>query len=54
VKQLQEMGVLLGERLDLYAQGFCEISLWSEHYPLHRAVFENNLPAIRRICVGER
>ena len=44
----------LSERLDLYAQGYCEISLYSEHYPVHKAIFENNLPIIRRICVGER
>jgi len=45
---------LFCEHLDLYAQGILEISTSPEHYPLHKAVFENNLPVIRRVAVGER
>ena len=50
----KHMVQLFREHLDLYAQGICEISMHPENYPLHRAVFENDLPLIRRLCVGER
>jgi len=45
---------LLKEHLDLYTQGISEISIHKENYPLHKAVFDNDLPTIRRLCVGER
>jgi len=51
---VREMTDLFTERLDLYSQGICEITICSEHYPIHKAVFENNLVAIRRINTGER
>ncbi len=50
----RDVSELFAEHLDLYPQGIAEISTSPEHYPLHQAVFDNNLPLIRRICVGER
>ena len=48
------MNLLFSEHLDLYAQGICEISMHQDHYPLHRAVIENDLHLVQKIIVGER
>jgi len=48
------MATHFAERLDLHAQGIGEISRHKDHYPLHRAVIENNLQLVHRILVGER
>lgn len=48
------MAVLFAEHLDLYAHGICEISAVPDHYPLHKAVIDNDLPLVQRISVGER
>ncbi len=48
-------------RVEAYCLGFGFISRnplppssWCEDLPLHRAIFANNLPLIRRLCVGEQ
>lgn len=53
-ENIKQMGRLLREHLDLYNQGISEVSIHPANYLLHKAVFENNLPLIRRLCAGER
>ena len=53
-KLSKDIAILFAEHLDLYAHGICEIATISDHYPLHKAVIDNDLPLVQRISVGER
>lgn len=47
------MQAYLGLKLELYAIGRCLFNPHKTDYPLHKAVFENNLPMISRLVNGQ-
>jgi len=50
---LTHMQAYLGLKLELYAIGRCLFNPHKTDYPLHKAVFENNLPMISRLVNGQ-
>ncbi len=54
VRSSEDFGRGFADSLDLFAQGLGEMPLDSSDYPLHQAVFDNNLLQIRKLIRGER
>ena len=48
------MKLLFSEHLDLFVQGIYEISTIPEHYPIHKAIIENDVELLQNILDDKR